>query len=100
VSEKESLPVSHSGVEVTEGLAATVAEEFERDDSPLDEQAITIVHAGRGRPSLSGSRRHSPQVTFRVPDRLRARADEVAAREGKTVSQLAREALERYLAAS
>ncbi len=55
-----------------------------------------LVKAGRGRPSLGGQGR-SPQVTFRAPPALRARAEERAARDGKTVSQLAREAFEMYL---
>lgn len=51
----------------------------------------------RGRPSLSGGPAHSPQVTFRLPDQLHRQAVDAAEREGKTVSALAREALERYL---
>jgi hypothetical protein len=64
------------------------------------EQAATeaLETARRGRPSLSGGRVHSPQVTFRLSRETEARAREAAKREGKTVSQLAREALERYLA--
>ncbi|HEX5349143.1 MAG TPA: hypothetical protein VFW64_18870 [Pseudonocardiaceae bacterium] len=50
-----------------------------------------------GRPSLSGGRTHSPQVTFRIPDQLHRQAVDAAEREGKTVSALAREALEHYL---
>ncbi len=57
-----------------------------------------LEQAGRGRPSLSGRRARSPQVSFRAPAELRAKAEERAVREGKTVSQLAREALERLLA--
>ena len=53
-----------------------------------------------GRPSLSGARQRSPQIAFRVPPKVRERAAEVAAREGKTVSELAREALEDRLAGS
>ncbi len=49
-----------------------------------------------GRPSLSDSG-DSPQVRFRLPAATRAEAAELAAREGKTISQLAREALEAYL---
>lgn len=49
-----------------------------------------------GRPSLSGKSSASPQIAVRVPaetrDRLKARAE----REGKSLSQLAREALESY----
>ena len=54
----------------------------------------------RGRPSLTGKSQHSPQISFRVPESLAKRAEELAAKQGKTVSQLGREALERYLEAS
>lgn len=40
----------------------------------------------------------SPHVSFPVTDELRERAELEATRRGTTVSQLAREALERYLA--
>ena len=53
-----------------------------------------------GRPSLSGARERSPQIAFRVAPSVRERAAEVAAKEGKTVSELAREALEDRIAAS
>ena len=39
-----------------------------------------------------------PRTSFRAPPELRAKAEQRAAREGKTVSQLAREAFEKYLA--
>jgi hypothetical protein len=55
-------------------------------------------HAG-GRPSLSGGPARSPQIAFRVAPEVRDRAAQKAAQEGKTVSQLAREALEARLAA-
>lgn len=51
-----------------------------------------------GRPSLTGDSRHSPRVSFRVSVEVRAKAERIADEQGKTVSQLAREALERYLA--
>ena len=53
---------------------------------------------GRGRPSLSGESQHSPRVTFRLDPEERDKATERAEREGKTVSELAREALKQYLA--
>jgi predicted HicB family RNase H-like nuclease len=53
-----------------------------------------------GRPSLTGKSQHSPQISFRVPETLAKRAEEVAAKQGKSLSQLGREALERYLEAS
>lgn len=67
-----------------------------------DEVADAIVdHVRRsaGRPSLSGEAAASPQIAFRVAPSVRDRAAEVAAREGKTISQLAREALEERVAA-
>ena len=62
--------------------------------------ADRIIEEGKraaGRPSLSGEARTSPQISFRVPDELRELAEAIAASEHKTVSQLAREALEERL---
>jgi len=60
----------------------------------------SLVEAARkpGRPSLAKGR--SPAVAFRLPRELRQKAEAVAEREGKTISQLAREALESRLEAS
>lgn len=51
-----------------------------------------------GRPSLTGQRAVSPQVTFRVTPELRDKVAAEAARQGRRISDVAREALERYLA--
>jgi len=51
-----------------------------------------------GRPSL-GARdtgRHSPRVSTRVPEELRARVTSRASAEGKSVSQVMRSLLESY----
>ncbi|UOQ58539.1 hypothetical protein MUN78_06875 [Leucobacter allii] len=48
-----------------------------------------------GRPSLGSGR--SPQVAFRIPAELREQAEEIASREGRTISAIAREQLERYV---
>jgi hypothetical protein len=65
------------------------------------EYADRVLEAARkpGRPALAGEG-PSPVIAFRLPADLRERAEAVAAEEGKTVSQLAREALESRLAAS
>ena len=68
-------------------------------DAVADE-VVDRVHRTVGRPSLSGKAAQSPQIAFRVPAAVRDRAADLAALEGKTVSQLAREALESRLAAS
>jgi predicted HicB family RNase H-like nuclease len=73
------------------------------DDTRLTEQKATeIVDEVRrrvGRPSLTGEAAVSPRITFRITPAVRDRAAEIAAHEGKTVSQLAREALEARVAA-
>lgn len=66
------------------------------------EDAVADVHERnrRGRPSLAedaGTGEHSPRVSFRVPEQTRRSAEERARAEGRSVSELAREALERYL---
>ena len=72
------------------------------DGTRLTEQrAAEIVDEVRrrgGRPSLTGEAAASPRIAFRVTPGVRDRAAQVAAREGKTVSQLAREALEARVA--
>jgi predicted HicB family RNase H-like nuclease len=71
------------GTRLTEQLAAEIIEEVRRRG---------------GRPSLTGVAAVSPRITFRVTPGVRDRAAQIAAREGKTVSQLAREALEARVA--
>jgi hypothetical protein len=75
----------------SEGTAACIPGQRAEPEVPN-----RLAKPGRGRPSLGGQGR-SPQVTFRAPPSLRAKAEERAARDGKTVSQLAREAFEMYL---
>jgi len=84
VLEREDVRLA-DGTRVTDQVAAEIAEDVLRSV---------------GRPSLSGVRQRSPQIAFRVPPWVRDQVAEVAAREGKTVSELAREALEERLAAS
>lgn len=64
------------------------------------EGIVEQVRRSAGRPSLSGEAAASPQIAFRVARSVRDRAAEIAAREGKTISQLAREALEERVASS
>ena len=83
------------------GRALDLSQETVRDKNsrPIDEAYVQeLVDAARrapGRPSLAKGT--SPSVAFRLPPELRARAAEIAASEGKTVSQLAREALQARL---
>jgi hypothetical protein len=90
--EDEVLGVTPSGVVVTEQLAEQWAEEIERnppDPSELERRYV-------GRPSLSEAGR-SPRVSCRVPMDVYKAAWKRADEEGRSLSSLTREALERYL---
>ncbi|MDT0276271.1 hypothetical protein [Blastococcus goldschmidtiae] len=83
--------------------------DLDRDDVRLtdgtrltEQEAADIVDEVRrrgGRPSLTGRAAVSPRIAFRVDPRVRDSAAQIADREGKTISQLAREALEARVAA-
>jgi len=65
--------------------------------SPIDadyiQRAVEDVHTALGRPSLSGGGQ-SPRVTFRVSADVREAAERLAEKEGITLTDLARQALE------
>ena len=75
------------GTRLTEHRAQDIAEE-------------TLTEVRRGRPALGRGPVHSPQITFRLTKTARDNAAARAKAEGRTVSELAREALERYLASN
>ena len=61
---------------------------------------VAEVRRKAGRPSLTGTATPSPRVSFRVTPEVRDRAAAIASDEGKTISELAREALEARVQAS
>lgn len=68
-------------------------------DARADALATEVLRtARRGRPSLTAPGRRSPQLRFSVPDGLRNELQRRAERERRSVSEIAREALEQYLA--
>jgi predicted HicB family RNase H-like nuclease len=93
----DSEEIRYRGKRLTEAEAERIAEEtlegIRRGKPSLEE-----IRRGRGRPSLSGRSRRSPQVAFRLTPELRAKVEARAKAEGRPVSQIARDALERYLA--
>lgn len=85
------LGTSKARTAITEALAEQLAQEAE---------AGYDLSRGRhvGRRSLAGGAGHSPRVNFRIAATLYEQATERAEREDKSLSELAREALEHYLA--
>jgi hypothetical protein len=84
-------PKTKSGAEITPEIADTIAAEAERgyDLSKAKRRRV-------GRPSLAGHGA-SPRMSFRTtPDLYRA-AQKRAKKEGRSVSDLAREAVARYV---
>lgn len=79
--------------DVRDSKGHRITEDYAHRAADYDPAAVR-----RGRRSLTGGAAHSPRVSFRVPADLRAAAEKAAEREGRSVSELAREALERYLA--
>jgi cation transport regulator ChaC len=74
----------------------------DKDGRRIDDDYVERLFAASRKPGRPGLTEQgpSPSIAFRVPAALREKAEQLAAREGKTVSQLAREALEARLAAS
>ena len=94
MTKRQVLPdVDLESDDVRDSQGRRITEDYAR---AATEQAIASV--GPGRPSLTGTKATSPQVTFRVTPELRARAAAEAERQGRRISDVAREALERYLA--
>ena len=91
-SGEEILGVTPSGTVITEELAEKWAEEIERN--PPDPSVFKRRYVGR--PSL-GNAGQSLRVSFRASPELFKAAWQQADKEGRSLSSLAREALERYL---
>jgi predicted HicB family RNase H-like nuclease len=89
---KEKVFRTASGETLTEEDIEKIADEVESDD-PVVFTAVRPV----GRPSLDGNGT-SPRLSFRVPQELYDAAARRAIAEERTVSAVAREALERYVA--
>ena len=99
----QSAVASVEPVGVTESVLAAVVRivtnpRIFRTPTPAAE-IVDEVRRRVGRPSLTGDAAASPRITFRIAPSTRDRAAEIAAQEGKSVSQLAREALEERVAA-
>lgn len=90
--DEKILGVTRSGMVITEEIAEQMAEEIEKDGLDISKLERRYV----GRPSL-GASGHSPRVSFRVPPDLYKAAWKRADKEGRSLSDLAREAFNRYM---
>ena len=88
----DDLPRTKSGRVITDEVADRIADEIESQEDFVWTRKRPV-----GRPSLDGNSA-SPRVSFRVPRALYDSAAERAIEEERTVSAIAREALEMYLA--
>jgi hypothetical protein len=84
------LPRSKSGVPITDQLAEQLVDEAEAGYDLRPSKRV-------GRKSLAGADGASPRVNFRMTAELQTRAQALAEKEGKTISEIAREALEHYV---
>jgi hypothetical protein len=91
-TEGELRWVTDSGKVITEEVAEEMAEDFEKNPPDLSTWKRRYV----GRPSL-GPKGLSPRVSLRVPPDLYKAAWARADKEGKSLSELAREAFNRYM---
>jgi hypothetical protein len=85
------IATTKSGTPITEDRADELAREAEEGYDLTTWKRV-------GRRSLAGGPGHSPRVNFRVTTDLYEQLTELAEREEKSVSQVAREALEKYVA--
>lgn len=79
------------GTPLTPALERELVEEAERGCDPDQ-----LIREDVGRPSLSGSGT-SPRVSFRISLDLATALEREAEEQGKTVSEVAREAIARYV---
>ena len=91
VTDAGSIDVDVEDVRLADGIRLTEAGAHE-----LVEQVLRT--SPRGRPSLTAPGRRSPQLRLTVPEQLRDGLRVRADAEHRSVSELAREAIERYLA--
>jgi Ribbon-helix-helix protein, copG family len=89
---KEETYRMASGDVLTEADIEKIADEVESDEPVAFRKMIPI-----GRPSLNGGGA-SPRLSFRIPSELYDAAMERAIKEETTVSEVTRQALEKYLA--
>lgn len=90
-AKSDEIDLEREGVRLPDGTRLT---------EDVVDAIVDDVRRKAGRPSLTGAAAASPRVSFRVTPEVRDRAAAIASDEGKTISELAREALEARVQAS
>jgi CRISPR-associated endonuclease/helicase Cas3 len=91
MKQTQKKPKTKSGTAITPQVAEALASEAERGYELSKARRRRV-----GRPSL-GRHGASPRVSFRTTPELHRAAQRQAKKEGRTVSDLAREAVARYV---
>ena len=91
VTDRKAVVITKGGDVLTEADIDALADEAEAGYDPAEWRPVHV-----GRPSLDSG--VSPRVSFRASRKLYEAARERAAQEGRSVSELARDAVERYVA--
>ncbi|MFT4166331.1 MAG: CopG family transcriptional regulator [Microlunatus sp.] len=84
-----SIDLDQEDVRLADGTRLT--------EDRADEFAEEVLR-GVGRPSLSAPGHRSPQLRLTIPEQTRQQLKARAAAEHRSISEIAREALDRYLA--
>ena len=61
------------------------------------DELVESARRAKGRPSLTGEPEVSPRIAFRVSRQVKEGLEAIAATEGKSFSEVSRDALESYL---
>ena len=103
---KSKYPAGKDFGEIGPDVGLETEELFDSYGNRIDDayvrQAVASVHQQprRGRPSVADTEsRRSPQVSIKFPEQLKTAANKQAEREGRTVSDLVRDAVAQYLQA-
>lgn len=91
----EELAITKAGTRLDPDYEKRLAAEAE---AGFDPATLTRRHAGR--PSLSGRAGHSKRVDLRVDDETYGAIQRIAERDHRRVSDVVRDAINRYLEAS
>ena len=86
------------GERFTEAACEQLADDLEHRDRSNDHIPAHLANLNPGRKSLSGNGKHSPVVNVRVSETTRGRLEELAQERGVSVSRVAREAIDAYIA--